>query len=384
MLTLMKKEESLFSIFMLFLKFGLFAWGGPVAQIAMIKDELVDKQHWITPEKFRRALAVYQALPGPEAHELCVYFGMIRAGRWGGFLAGLGFMLPGLVIMLLLSWAYVTLGAGFLIPLLAGVAPAVTALIARAAHRIGSHVLTGASLWIAAAISISLTLFGVHFLFVFIICAAWQSLWAANRKPLAVGVCIAAIFAIFAAIALLPISQAPSVFSGGGLFVEGLQAGLFSFGGAYTSIPLLQDSMVGAYPAITQQTFLDGLALGSFIPAPLIIFGTFLGYSADGLTGALLITLGIFLPAFAFTLVGHRHLEKTIDNPTLHGALDGVSAAVVGLLGITALEFFQHAIIDRKTTLLFIASLIALHLIKKIWGIPLVIVICGLIASLSA
>jgi chromate transporter len=379
MLVLMKKEESLFSIFMMFLRFGLLAWGGPVAQIAMLKDELVDKQHWIMPEKFRRALAVYQALPGPEAHELCVYFGMIRAGRWGGFLAGLGFMLPGLCFMLLLSWAYVSFGASALLPLFIGIAPAVTALIVRAAHRIGSHVLTGTSLWVAAATSILLTLLSVHFLFVFVICATWQSLWAANRKHLAVGVLIATSFLALAVTTLLPLSSVPSISGGGGLLVEGLKAGLLSFGGAYTSIPFLQNSMVGTYSGITQQTFLDGIAIGNVIPAPLIIFGTYLGYIADGLTGAFLMTLGIFLPAFAFTLVGHNYLERMIENRALHGALDGVSASVVGLLTITALDIFRHVITGWQQAVLFIAALIALYFIKKRWGIPFVILVCGLL-----
>src|SRR6266511_141022 len=94
-------HESYGTIFLRFLKFGLLAWGGPVAQIAMIRQELVEEEKWITRERFNRALSVYQVLPGPEAHELCVYFGILAGGRWGGFLAGLGFMLPGFHFMLL-------------------------------------------------------------------------------------------------------------------------------------------------------------------------------------------------------------------------------------------------------------------------------------------
>src|SRR3970040_1224943 len=102
--------QSYMGLFFRFLRFGLLAWGGPVAQIAMIRQELVEEEKWISPEKFNRVLSVYQALPGPEAHELCVYFGMIAGGRVGAFLAGLGFMLPGFLLMLLLSWFYVTYG----------------------------------------------------------------------------------------------------------------------------------------------------------------------------------------------------------------------------------------------------------------------------------
>ena len=94
------RVDPLPSIFLRFLKFGLLAWGGPAAQIAMIKRECVDEEQWISEETFKKVLAVYQVLPGPEAHELCVYFGRLRGGKLGGFLAGLGFMLPGFVIML--------------------------------------------------------------------------------------------------------------------------------------------------------------------------------------------------------------------------------------------------------------------------------------------
>src|SRR5215207_11201574 len=103
-------HESYPKLFWRFLKFGLLAWGGPVAQIAMIRQELVDEERWITSERFNRVLAVYQILPGPEAHELCVYFGYLSRGRIGGLLGGLGFMLPGFVLMLALSWVYVRYG----------------------------------------------------------------------------------------------------------------------------------------------------------------------------------------------------------------------------------------------------------------------------------
>src|SRR2546423_13207876 len=101
------RADSLRSIFIRFLKFGCLAWGGPAAQIAMIKSECVDEEHWISEESFRKLLAVYQVLPGPEAHELCVYFGRLRGGKVGGFLAGLGVMLPGFLLMFGLSALYV-------------------------------------------------------------------------------------------------------------------------------------------------------------------------------------------------------------------------------------------------------------------------------------
>lgn len=375
-------RDSYLSIFLIFLRFGFLAWGGPVAQISMIRDELVERKGWITPEKFRRALAVYQALPGPEAHELCVYFGMIRCGRLGGFLAGLGFMLPGLVLMLILAWGYQHYGAAVLLPWFVGVAPAVTAMILRAAHRIGEHVLVERSHWVAAIAAVVLTLLGVHFLIVFIICAVWQALWSANKRLAAITATSALTALAFGVSAILPGTGFINTGGAGNLLVEGLKAGLLSFGGAYTAIPFLQSSMVGHYPGITQQVFLDSIALGSVIPAPLIIFGTFLGFATDGIVGALLITLGIFTPAFAFTLLGHNQLERLIENKTLHGALDGISAAVVGLLAMTALQIFQNVITSWPHVALFATALAAFYLIKSKWVIPSVILASGIIGWL--
>lgn len=366
---------SLLSIFLTFLRFGFNAWGGPVAQIDMLREELVMEKNWISKEKFKRVLAIYQALPGPEAHELCVYFGMIKGGRVGAILAGLGFMLPGLTLMLLLSWLYVSIGNSFLV-YGAGIIPAVTALIVRASHRIAVHTLHNSSLVITALIAIALTSFGTHFLWVFLICALWHVSWLKGRYK-------SAILLVVTAMSIFFLSEGKlfetSLNQGGrnDLFVEGLKAGLLSFGGAYTTIPFLQESLVGHYPRITEQGFYDGLAIASMIPAPLVIFGTFLGFVAKGLDGALWMTAGIFLPAFSFTLIGHKWLEKLVNNSALHGILDSVAAAVVGILALTALNIFIKKIWfgDVLTMAIFGFALASLYLVKKKWITPLVMLI---------
>src|SRR5215218_952350 len=158
-------RESYGQLFLRFLRFGFLAWGGPVAQIAMIRKELVDEEHWISNERFNRTLAVYQILPGPEAHELCVYFGMRSRGRVGGLLAGLGFMLPGFLLMFALTWAYLRFGLGSpkVGAIFVAVQAAVGALIVRAVARIGGHVLHGPWLWAVAVLAGLAQLAGVHF-----------------------------------------------------------------------------------------------------------------------------------------------------------------------------------------------------------------------------
>ncbi len=146
-------EESHAAIFIRFLKFGCLAWGGPAAQIAMIKRECVDEEKWISEWTFKKLLAVYQILPGPEAHELCVYFGRLRGGKLGGFLAGLGFMLPGFILMLGLSVLYVEANlAGHLHGLFYGLTAAVGALVARALVRLSKSFISDVPLAIIAVV----------------------------------------------------------------------------------------------------------------------------------------------------------------------------------------------------------------------------------------
>src|SRR3954467_6912320 len=153
-------SDPLSSIFVRFLKFGCLAWGGPAAQIAMISKECVDEEHWVSPETFKKTLAVFQVLPGPEAHELCVYFGRLRGGKLGGFLAGLGFMLPGFLLMLGLSILYVEANlATHLDQLFYGLTAAVGALVARALVRLTRSFVTDLPLALIAVAAFALTRF---------------------------------------------------------------------------------------------------------------------------------------------------------------------------------------------------------------------------------
>jgi len=384
-------HESYARLFLRFLRFGLLAWGGPVAQIAMIRQELVEDEHWVSPERFNRALAVYQVLPGPEAHELCVYFGMIARGRLGGLLAGLGFMLPGLILMLALSWFYFAVGIDT--PLFAaifrGFQPAVAALIVRAVHRIGGHALSDRWLWAIALIVGIAELLGVSF---------WLSLAFAGltyvfikRGQYGVAALIGVAFVAGSilllnspATALATASPAaatgqPSLLN---LFVSGLRGGLLTFGGAYTAIPFLQRDAVTIGGWMTSAQFLDGLALSGILPAPLIIFSTFIGYSGGGLPGALAITTGIFLPAFAFTLIGHDYVERLIENKALHTFLEGITAGVVGIIAATTLNLMRATLTDLPALVIFALALIALYRWKAKAAVAGVVLGAGLLGLL--
>jgi len=379
-------RESYGRLFLRFLRFGLLAWGGPVAQIAMLRQELVDEERWISSERFNRVLAVYQVLPGPEAHELCVYFGMQARGRIGGLLAGLGFMLPGFVLMLLLSWFYVTYGlqSALFAGAFYGMQAVVGALIVRAVHRIGGHALHDRSLWGIAILGFSAQLVGIPFIVTLMIAGILYMLVKHQRMRLAAVLgTIALIGIVLWGIIALNTPNAMSVTASANgnesasivsLFGSGLRAGLLTFGGAYTVIPYLQHDAVIAGAWMSNAQFLDGLALSGILPAPLVIFGTFVGYLGGGLAGAVAVTLGIFLPAFAFTLAGHNLMERLIANTALHSFLDGVTAGVVGLIAATTLGLLRAAITDLPALGIFAVGLVILFRWKSKLNVPVVVI----------
>jgi chromate transporter len=376
------------ALFVRFLRIGVQAFGGPVAQIAMIRRELVEEERWISSHRFNRLLAVMQVLPGPEAHELCVHLGIRAKGRLGGLLAGLGFMLPGLTLMLLLAWAYTRLpiqgtwlGAVFL-----GVQVAVLAVIVRAVHRIGEHVLLDARLWLAAGAVGLASLLGVAFWIALPAAGAAYALAAAGRAGPALAVVAgAALLALAlafgrgeapAAAAAVAVASEATTPDAAALFWSGLKAGLLTFGGAYTAIPFVRDDTVGR-GWISDAQFLDGLGLSGVLPAPLVIFATFVGWLSGGAAGALAMTAGMFLPAFAFSLLLYERLEGVADRRGLQTFLAGVAAGVVGLIAVTLVELARSTA-ERTPDLpvglaLFAAALLVMYLWKSKLATPAVL-----------
>ena len=374
---------SLPRLFLKFLRFGCLAFGGPVAQIAMVRQALVDEERWIESARFNRLLAVMQVLPGPEAHELCVHMGMMARGRIGGLLAGLGFMLPGFLLMLACAWAYAAFIAGRpeLAGVLLGAQVAVLAVIARSVQRIGEHVLIDRLLAGLAVMAAVATLAGVPF---------WAPLVAgafaygrAADKPMA-GLALAAVIVLAAGLLLPHGDTAPLVTTGTAyeaagtlaLFVAGLKGGLLTFGGAYTAIPYVRADTVGR-GWLSDGQFLDGVAVANLLPAPLVIFATFVGYLAGGLAGALAITAGMFLPAFAFSMIFFERLEQVVERPQLHRTLDGVAAAAVGVIAATLVQLGLSAWERLETPLLalplFALAALAAWRLKGAWVTPTIV-----------
>lgn len=364
------------AIFARFLKFGALGWGGPAAQISMIHRECVEEERWVSDDTFRRTLAVYQVLPGPEAHELCVYFGRLRGGRLGAFLAGLGFMLPGFLLMFALSALYVEADlAGRLDEVFYGLKAAVGAVVARAVVRLSRHFITDAALVVLAVGAFALTLFlDAGFALVLLGAGLLYELWGYGRRWIGSA-------PAFSPWAILILASAVTLPLWGDVLWVGLKTGLLTFGGAFTAIPYLQDVAVEGRGWLTDSQFVDGIAIGGVLPAPLIIFSTFVGYLADGALGALLMTLGVFAPAFLLPIFFHRRLVAIAENDRLHAFLIGVAAGVIGLIAAVTVDILETAIVDVPTAVLALAAFFALNRWHAQLTILWVVLGCGLIGA---
>lgn len=299
-------------------------------------------------------------------------------------------MLPGFLLMLACGWAYTTMLAGRpeLAGLFLGVQAAVLAIILRAVHRIGEHILLNGALVGIAVIAFAGTLAVVPF---------WVLLLAAGisytllTRPLLIWSAILLVagltFLLIDAGGQQRPTAAPSAaaVSTLALFVAGLKGGLLTFGGAYTAIPYVRDDTVGR-GWLSDAAFLDGVAVAGLLPAPLVIFATFAGYVAGGWAGALAITAGMFLPAFAFSLIFFERLEALVENPTLHRLLDGVAAAVVGIIAATFIDLGASTI-ERAPDLLPIAAIfllagVAAWRLKGQWVVPALILAAAVMGAL--
>jgi len=294
-------------------------------------------------------------------------------------------MLPGLILMLAAVWAYETfvMGRSGFGGILLGIQIAVLAIILRAIQRIGGHILEDRLLWALAIASAGVTLAGIPFWIPLaaagLIYTFHQRLWSVTLIVLVAAVLM---WLTLPSVTNITVEiQNNSSVSALALFLAGLKGGLLTFGGAYTAIPYVRQDTV-AKGWVSDATFLDGVALAGILPAPLVIFATFTGYIAGGWIGALAITAGMFLPAFAFSMIFYERLEAIVENPALHRFLGGVAAAVVGVIVATLVQLVV-SVGERVTSYpaaiaIFLVCLIAVWKIKGKWVMPAVVLVAGL------
>ncbi len=346
-------------VFLYFLMLGFINIGGPVAQISMMFNHLVERRGWLSKDRFVKIMGFCHMLPGPEALQLAIYVGYIKRGVLAGIAAGLTFIIPGAVVMIVMSWLYVTYGSlpqvGHALYVLK---PAVLGIIAAGIIKLGRAAIKNyvlAALLVGAFVAMRFA--GINFLLILLIAGVLNlaieeglpRLRRATAMPMFAG--LLAGFTLSDS-RLLQIAWLL------------LKTGLFSFGGAYASLVFLQRGAVDQYHWLSAGQLLDGVALSVATPGPFMLFGAFAGYVAGGVPGAVIATLFVFLPSFVFVLVGARYVEQLHDNRAVQAFLSGVSAAVVGVILVVSVELAPEALVGLPSIIVAVVAFLIIVLLK--------------------
>ncbi len=353
------KKGSVREVARVFLKLGTIGFGGPAAHIAMMHDEACLKRRWVSEERFLDLLGAANIIPGPSSTEMAIYLGYERAG-WRGLIAGgTCFIMPAMIIVLAIAWAYVTYGS---LPqaawLLYGIKPAVVAVIVQALWKLLRTAVRGALLACVATAALALYLWGLNAIALIFGAGFLVMILRNGRRQWRGG---APVFAILPALGL-PAAAAP--FSLASLFLTCLKIGSVVFGSGYVLLAFLRADFVERLRWLTDRQILDAVAVGQFTPGPVFTTATFIGYLLGGVKGGLLGTLGIFLPAFivaaaVFPLVGALRRSKWAS-----AFLDGVNVGALGLMVGVTWQLGRAAIVDWLTLGLAVVSALVLFRLR--------------------
>ena len=349
-------------VFLYFLFLGFVNIGGPVAQITMMFNHMVEKRQWLSKDRFVKIMAFCHMLPGPEALQLAIYVGYLKRKVWGGVLAGLTFILPGAAVMIVLSWLYVHYGKlPQVMNALYVLKPAVLGIIAAGIIKLGQAAIRNfflAVLLVGAFVGMRFA--GINFLLILLI-AGVLNLFADQGWPL-FKKATPTMPAMFGGIGLLVPFSDSRLFQIAWLFFK---TGLLSFGGAYASLVFVDRGAVAQYHWLSHGQLLDGVALSVATPGPFMLFTTFVGYVAGGVIGAALATFFVFLPSFIFVIAGVHYVEKVRENRMIQAFLAGVSAAVVGVIAVVSLDLIPEALVDGPTIAIAIAAFLLIAFLKR-------------------
>lgn len=353
--------KAIFEVFRLFFKLGIISYGGPAAHIALMEQEVVRKRGWLDHEHFLDLLATTNLIPGPNATEMAVHIGYVRAGYPGLIAAGIAFIFPAFAITLLLSWVYVQYSA---LPeatsLFYGVHPVILSVILVATYRLGKAALKGMTQIALGIVTLAAAMLGVNEVILLLAAGLAGILFYArpawmNRKP--------------PLVMFLPwLPAIASILKGTGwledrlvqLFLFFLKVGALIFGSGMVLFAFIQQDIVERLGWLSQQQLIDAIAIGQMTPGPVLSSATFIGYLVSGWEGAVVATIAVFLPSFIIIVLIGPLIYRVRRSPTAQAFLRGVNAAVVALILVVSLALFQSAIVDGWTFLLMIAGIVAL------------------------
>lgn len=320
----------------LFLKLGFTAFGGPAAHVAMMEEEVVSKRAWMSREHFLDLMGATNLIPGPNSTEMVMHVGLHRAGLAGMFIAGASFILPAAFLTLLLAIFYVAYGdLPQVEPFLRGIKPAVLVIILGAVIKLGKKALKKPAYALIGLAVMAAGLLGINEVFAILAggLIGMLGIQAANR-----------FFSIeLLALPILSISQVSSekLLT---LFLSFLKIGAILFGSGYVLVAYLEGELIENLGWLTQQQLLDAIAAGQFTPGPVLTTATFVGYQIAGYSGALLATLGIFLPSFCFVYVLNPLIPKLRNSKWSAAFLDAVNISAVGIMAAVLISLANQSI----------------------------------------
>ena len=362
--TLESHPDGLGEVAQVALKLGVTAFGGPAAHIAMLREETVVRRQWLTDAYFLDLVGATNLIPGPNSTEMVIHVGYLRAGWRGLLVAGTLFILPAATFVLTLGWAYVQFGAT---PageaLLYGIKPVVIAVVAQALWGLGRTALQGPLLFVIGAAAAALYLLGFNELAILfgsaLVVLAVRTVQ--DLSPRHLGAALAAPFAGLP-LTLLPtlLQTMPVPVNLTTLFLTFLKIGAVLYGSGYVLLAFLRNDFVERLGWLTDQQLLDAVAIGQMTPGPVFTTATFIGYLVAGVPGAVLATVGIFLPAFIFVVLLHPLVPRLRRYPWTAAMLDGVNVAALGLMAAVTWLLGRDAIVDPLTATIAIAAAVLL------------------------
>lgn len=356
------KEGELRELFRLFTRLGFVAFGGPAAHIAMMRAEVVEKRRWMSDEAFLDLVGASSLIPGPNSTELAIHVGRERAGWRGLLVAGACFIVPATLIVLLLAALYVALGTTPPVEaILYGIQPVIVAIVAHALWGFLKTAAKGAFLAAVGLAALLLYLLGVFGELPLLFGGALLVLavrLAQHRRTNG-----AASVAPFGLPLGLLAAQGAAGVGPFGIFLSFLKIGSVLFGSGYVLLAFLRSEFV-APGLLTEAQLIDAVAIGQVTPGPVFTTATFVGYVLAGVPGAVLATVGIFLPAFVFVAITGPIVPRLRRSPVLAGLLDGANIVSLALMAGVTLQLARAAVTDPPTVVLGLGSLALLFATK--------------------
>jgi chromate transporter len=362
----------------LFLRLGATAFGGPAAHVAMMEEEVVGRRRWLTRERFLDYLGATNLIPGPNSTELAIHIGHARAGWPGLLVAGTSFILPAALIVWAIAWIYVRYGS---LPdataLLYGVKPVVIAIVARALIGLAHTAVRTVGLGVLAIASVIAVAAGVHELIV--LGTAGLVMGLVGARGSSAGSSAPALVVVKSGTSATPLATLgatvtagvamPAQFGLWPLFLIFAKIGAVLFGSGYVLLAFLRADLVQRLGWLTEQQLLDAIAIGQVTPGPVFTTATFIGFLLGGSAGAIVATVGIFLPAFVFVAISGPLVPHLRRSSIAGGVLDGVNVASLALMTVVSWQLGRAALIDVFTVSMALISLVVLvrYRVNSVW-----------------